>query len=264
MCSQTIIQQGIGLTQEKNRTVLLAILISLIVIGTPLVSGQSIELIEWHGCVKKNVIFAWKATEVDIPNEDMAGFFSDLLIQMKFIKNPPNDASRIFNATEAPDWIRVYINGFNIDLDMMGGIGTAFTQLLSPISFQFDNGTSFTLEEMHRLATPNEGLDVSYTVDGGYVNATIGNETMRFTTFTNVATGIAKNVSMVMGEMGSFLLEYYAQAANVNEDGESTEIEDNYTEFQDDPFTTFRNQVLIVVAYIAGVIIVVIFYRRKS
>jgi hypothetical protein len=236
----------------------------LLVIGTPLVSGQSIELIEWHECVKINAIFAWKATEVDIPDEDMAGFFSDLLIQMKFIRNPPSDASRIFNATKAPDWIRVYINGFNIDLGQMGGIGTAFTQFLSPTLYQFDNGTSFTLEEMHRLATPIEGLDTYYTVDGGYVNTTIGNETMGFTTFTNIATGIAKNVSMVMGEMGSFLLEYYAQAANVNEDGESTGIEGDYTEFQDDPFTTFRNQVLIIVAYIVGVIIVVIIYRRRS
>lgn len=241
-------------------------MISLLVISTPPVSGQSLELIEWHESVKTDAIFAWKMTTVDLVSNESSNFLSGLLIQMKFIASPPSNPARIFNATEAPDWVNMYINGFRIELAQMGEMGTAFTQLISPTTYHFDNGTSFNLDEMHRLASPTEGLDSYYTVDNGYVNATMGNETLRFTTFTNIETGIAKNISIYMEEMGSMLLEYFAQAANVDDAGEETTIEDEFTDFQD-PLAMFRNIIIVSTVIIGSVILVIVVFvvrRRRS
>ena len=241
---------------KRVSPLVLTVLISVLVLRTPLVSAQTLETIEWHECVKTNAIFAWKTTDVDIPDEAMVDFLRDLLIQMKFIRNPPSDASRIFNATEPPNWFKVYINRFNIDLDQMGELGTAFTQLLSPISFQFDNGTSFTLEEIHRLVRPTGEFGPYVHVAGGYLNTTIGNASMRFTTFTGIVTGIARNISVVMGENGSFLMEYYAAAANVNEDGTFTELEEEYTNFQDNPLATYTRLIIAVGVGVVGLILI--------
>lgn len=252
--------------QLRIRPAMFVIMISILIIGSPLVSGQSLNLIEWHESVKTNSIFAWKMTSVDLINNESSDFLSGLLIQMKFTTNPPSDPSRIFNATESPDWVNMYVNGFKIELDQMGEMGTAFTQLISPITYHFDNGTSFALDEMHRLASPMEGLDSYYTVDNGYVNATIANETLRFTTFTNIETGVAKNISIYMEEMGSMLLEYYAPAANVDTEGEETTIEDEYTNFQD-PQVMFRNIIIVAGVVTAGVILTIVVFvvhRRRS
>jgi hypothetical protein len=250
--------------QLRLKHTIIVVLLSLLIISTPLVSAQTLELIEWHECVKKNAIFAWKVTSVDLSDEDMANFLDGLLIQMKIIRNPPSDPSRFFNATEAPDWVYVYINGFKIELEQMGGMATAFTQLVSPTIYHFDNGTSFTLEEIYRLAGSTGEFDIYYTVEGGYLNTTMGNSTMRMTTFTNIDTGIALNISMLMEEMGSFTLEYYVQAANVNDKGESTEIEEDYTDFQENPLTTLRNQILTTAVFIVVAILLAVYFRKKS
>ncbi|TFG99141.1 hypothetical protein E4H12_03730, partial [Candidatus Thorarchaeota archaeon] len=134
--------------QNRVRLTIFVLLVSLMLIRTPFVSGQSLELIEWHESVKTDAIFAWKVSSVDLINDSMAGFLSGLIIQMKFTANPPSDPARIFNATEPPNWVNMYINGFKIELDQMGEMGGAFTQLISPIRYHFDNGTSFTLEEI--------------------------------------------------------------------------------------------------------------------
>ncbi|MHA1863212.1 MAG: hypothetical protein ACTSWA_05535 [Candidatus Thorarchaeota archaeon] len=252
--------------QLRIRPTIFAIIISLLIIGTPLVSGQSLELIEWHDSVKKDAIFAWKMTTVDFVDNESAGFLSNLLIQMKFTANPPSDPSRIFNATQTPDWVNMYINGFKIDLEQMGEMGAAFTQLISPTVYHFDNGTSLTLDEMQLSASPVDGPDTYYTVDNGYINATVGNETMRFTTFTNIETGIAKNISIYMEEMGSLILEYYPQAANVDDEGKETTIEDEYTDFQD-PLAIFRNIIIVSATIIGSVILVIVVFvvrRRRS
>ncbi len=251
--------------QPRIRLAMLTILISLLLIGAPLVSGQSLELIEWHESVKKNSIFAWKMISVDLVNNESSDFLSGLRIQMKFIASPPSDPARIFNATGAPDWVNVYINGFKIELAQMGEMGTAFTNLILPTTYHFDNGTSFNLDEMHRLASPMDGLDSYYTVDNGYVNATMGNESLRYTTFTNIETGIATNISIYMEEMGSLLLEYYVQAANVDDAGEETTIEDEYTDFQD-PLAMFRNIIIVSAVIIGSVILVIVVFvvRRRS
>lgn len=252
--------------QNRVRLTIFVLLVSLMLIRTPFVSGQSLELIEWHESVKTDAIFAWKVSSVDLINDSMAGFLSGLIIQMKFTANPPSDPARIFNATEPPNWVNMYINGFKIELDQMGEMGGAFTQLISPIRYHFDNGTSFTLEEIHRLATPTEGLDTYYTVENGFVNTTIGNESIQYTTFTNIETGIVKNISIYLEEMGSFQLEYYVQAANVDDSGESTAISDDYTNFQD-PIAMFRNLILLAGGAITGIVVLgiaFVLYRRRS
>ncbi|MGY5860577.1 MAG: hypothetical protein RTU63_14505 [Candidatus Thorarchaeota archaeon] len=251
--------------KKRIQLTILVVLVSLMLVEIPLVSGQSLDLIEWHDSVKPDAIFAWKMTEVDLVNETGADFLSNLLIQIKYTSNPPTDPTRIFNATEAPDWVNIYINGFKMDLAMMGEMGNAFTQLISPITYHFDNGTTFHLDEMYRLANPTEGEDTYYMVENGYVNATMGNETMRFTTFTSIETGIATNISIYMEEMGSLLMEYYVDAANVNAAGEDTTIEDDYTEFQD-PLAMFRNIIIVTVGVVGAIIVLVVYviHRRRS
>jgi hypothetical protein len=235
-------------------------------IQNPHVSGQSLDLIEWHDSIKTGAIFAWKMTSVKLVNESYADFLTGLLIQMKYTSNPPTDPARIFNSTDAPNWVNIYINGFKIDLAQMGELGTAFVMFISPITYHYENGTTFHLDEMYRLANPVEGIDSYYTVENGYVNATMGNETTRYTTFTSIETGIAANVSIYMEEMGSLLLEYYAQAANVNDEGEDTSIEEDYTNFQD-PQIMIRNIIIMSVGAVSGIIAVIgiyVIYRRSS
>jgi len=252
--------------QKRNRLLIVGLLVSLMLIGIPPISGQTLDLIEWHGSVKTDAIFAWKVSSVDLINDSMASFLSGLIIQMKFTSDPPSNPNRIFNATESPNWVNMYINGFRIDLDQMGEMGTAFTQLISPIIYHFDNGTSFTLEEIHRLANPVENVDTYYTVENGFVNTTIGNETMKFTTFTSIETGIANNISIYMEEVGSFQLEFYASAANVDYSGVETTIDNEYTNFQD-PLAIFRNIIIIGAVTISCAILLIVVYiirRRRS
>jgi len=228
------------------------------------VSAQTLYSIKWHPSVTTGAIFAWKVTQVDVMNESMEEFLSGLIIQMKFTAEPPTNPTRIYNSTEAPDWVNTYINGFRIDITQMGELGSAFSGLISPIEFHFDNGTSFTLEEIERLSNPSENQSISYTVENGFVNTTIGNETMKFTTFTKIETGIVSNISIYTDEMGSFTLSYFPVAANVNDEGESTTIDEEYTNFQD-PSIMYRNALLLYGSVIGGfgLIIASVIYKRR-
>lgn len=241
------------------------IIVSSISFQLPFVSGQALDLIEWHPSVTTGAIFAWKVTQVDVSNESMEDFLSGLIIQMKITEEPPTNPERIYNSTEAPDWLNMYINGFKIDITMMGELGSAFTQLVVPIEYHFDNGTSFTLEEIERLSNPIENQNISYTVENGFVNTTIGNETMKFTTFTKIETGIVSNISIYMDEMGSFTLNYFAVAANVNDEGDSTTIDDEYTNFQD-PAIMFRDMLLFygTIFGVTALVIAFVFYKRRG
>ena len=263
---ETIDNEAIGRGLVKENRIRIAIcmtVLSLMLLVPQSAFAQSLNLIEWHESIKKDAIFAWKITEVDFVDEESADFFNGLLIQMKYTKAPPTDPSRIFNSTETPDWFNTYVNGFKIEMEQMGETGSAFTQLILPIMYRFDNGTSFNLEELHRLAQPIEGLDSHYEVVGNYINATMGNETIRFTTITNIQTGIAANVSVYFEEMGSMLLEYYVQASSVGEEGESTTIDDEYTDFQGDFMTAMIGRIIFIVGSISLVVIVSLIVIRK-
>jgi hypothetical protein len=253
------------LSQDHINFAICVFVLSLLLLAPQFVSAQSLNLIEWHESIKKDAIFAWKITEVDFVDEENAGFLDELLIQIKYTKAPPSDPSRIFNSTESPDWFNTYVNGFKIEMEQMGDTGTAFTQLILPIMYHFDNGTSFNLEELHRLAQPIEGLDSHYEVVGNYINSTMGNETIRFTTITNIQTGIATNVSVYFEEMCSMLLEYYIHASNVDEEGESTTIENAYTNFQGDIVSVMIDRILFIVGSVSLVVIVsIIVIRRRG
>lgn len=253
------------LRANRTKLAICVIVLSLMLLTPHSAFAQSLNLIEWHESIKKDAIFAWKITEVDFVDDENVDFLNGLLIQIKYTKAPPTDPSRVFNATESPDWFNTYINGFKIEMEQMGETGSAFTQLILPIMYHFDNGTSFNLEELHRLGQPIEGLDSHYEVVGNYINATMGNETIRLTTITNIQTGISANVSVYFEEMGSMLLEYYVQASNVGEEGESTTIDDEYTNFQEDFMTAMIGRIIFIVGSISLVVIVsIIVIRRRA
>ena len=253
---------------RRMKVITFAILASLLILGPSVVSGQSLDLIEWHSCVKKDTIFAWRVSHVDFVNDSMEGFLRGLVIQIKIIASPPNDPEMIFNSTQTPNWVSLYINGFKIDFGSeMGGLSTAFAQLVLPIYYRFDNGTSFTLEEIHRLHTSFEEGNVTYSVSNGKITTTLTNGTTSFTTVTVIESGITSSISISMGEFGYFDLDYYTRAANVDVNGESTDIGDEYTEFQDDLMGTIRYLIFQTAAVVVGIILMIVIYikeRRSS
>ncbi len=251
--------------KKQSGFIVFIIIVLSISFQTQPVFAQNLDSIEWHPSVTTGAIFAWKVTQVDFTNDSMEDFFSGLIIQMKITAEPPTDPARIYNTTETPDWVNMYINGFKIDIAQMGELGSAFSLLILPIEYHFDNGTSFTLEEIDRLSNPIENQNISYIVENGFVNTTIGNETMKFTTFTKIETGIVSNISIYSDELGSFTLSYFPVAANVNDEGESTSIDDEYTNFQD-PAILFRNMLLLYGSIIGVAILIIVFviYKRRG
>ena len=118
-------------------------------------------------------------------------------------------------------------------------------------------------------ATRNtEQLESYFHVEGDYLNSTFGNETTRLTMFTNINTGIAANVSLKMGVNSSIFIKYFRDGSNVNEEGETTDIGNEYTEFHDDPAAYFRNYILTIVGSVALTIILVVtvifLWRRRG
>ncbi|TFG34691.1 hypothetical protein EU527_01840 [Candidatus Thorarchaeota archaeon] len=244
------------------------ILILSAIFMQPNTSAQTLQSIIWHESIKKDTIIAWKITSVKSTEEYDLSFLLGLLIQMKFVENPPTDPTYVFNTTVAPVWVNMYINGFKLNLTMMGEGASAFNQLVLPITFHYDNGTSFNLTEYCRIYSPFDELERYFHVEGNYLNSTICNETTKLTLFTNISTGIAANVSLQMDEGASFFLEYFIDASNVNEEGESTDISGEYTEFHDDPAAYFRTNILTIISIIAiiviGIISVIFLWKRQG
>jgi len=255
------------MNQRKIVLVILTIYLSLGVM-LPIASSQTLVSITWHDSIKKDTIVAWRITSINSTDEHDLSFLRGLIFQMKYIADPPTDPTRVFNATEAPDWVNMYINGFKLNMSWMGG-AVAFTQLVLPITYTFDNGSSYNISEYYRVLSPFNDTESYFNVQGNYLNSTFGNETTKLTMFTNINTGIAANVSMLMGDGGYFFLEFYANAANVNENGETTQISQGYTKFHDDPSVYFRNYILTIIgtialAVIAVIVIILVWRRRKS
>ena len=250
---------------SKRKIVLVILILFLSSVFTfPITSAQTLVSISWHENIKKNAIVAWRITSVKSTEEYDLSFLLGMTIQMKYVADPPIDPTRVFNATEAPDWVSMYINGFKLNISMMGW-ASAFNQLVLPITYTFDNGSVFNISEYYRVLSPFNDTESYFSVSGNYLNSTFGNETTKLSMFTNINTGIAVNVSILMGEGGYFLLEFFADAANVNENGETTEISGGYTEFHDDPGAIFRNYLLTIIGTLAlsVVTIIVIIYAWK-
>ena len=255
------------MNKRKIGFVILIIYLSLGVI-LPITSSQTLVSIAWHDSIKKDTIVAWRITSINSTDDHDLSFLIGMTIQMKYIANPPTDPTRIFNATEAQDWVNMYINGFKLNMSWMGGAG-AFSQLVLPITYTFDNGSSYNISEYYRVLSPFNDTESYFNVEGNYLNSTFGNETTKLTMFTNINTGIAANVSMSMGDGGYFFLEFYADASNVNENGETTQISGGYTKFHDDPAAFFRNYMMTIIgttslAVITIIVIIVMWKRRRS
>ena len=67
--------------QKHTKTLIFVAVVSLLIIRQPVVSADSLDLIEWHESVKTDAIFAWKITTVDFVNDSMEGFLNDSLFK---------------------------------------------------------------------------------------------------------------------------------------------------------------------------------------
>lgn len=260
-------RKGKGMTRSRIQIFVL-ILCVLFIFLQPTVNSQSLQSITWHESIKKDAIIAWRITRVESTGDSDISFLLGMIIQIKYVENPPTDPARVFNTTKTPDWVNMYVNGFRLNLTMMGEGASAFTQLVLPIEYSYDNGTSFGLSEFYRIYAPFEELESYFHVEGDYLNSTFGNETTRLTMFTNINTGIAANVSLKMGVNSSIFIKYFRDGSNVNEEGETTDIGNEYTEFHDDPAAYFRNYILTIVGSVALTIILVVtvifLWRRRG
>ncbi|MCK4567636.1 MAG: hypothetical protein KAU48_10035 [Candidatus Thorarchaeota archaeon] len=260
------------MVRGHTKLVLALFFVSFLFLSSSLAVAQSGEMttITWHSSVTTNAIFGWQVTHTDSENETTLFPLGDKLvglgdvIQINFVANPPTDAEQFFGLEGPPTWVYMYVDGQQIDYNQMGDEGLAFLILILPVSFEYDNGTSFGLTELDRIGTPYEDMESYYHVNSTHINATFVDEYVRLNYITNLETGIARYLSAEVYELGfSMILEFFTEAANVNEEGETETIEPEYNTFVG---VSMGNEIYLMIggagAAVAVVVIIIILKRR--
>ncbi len=227
-------------------------------------------MITWHSSVTTNAIFGWKVTYTHSENQSISFPIGDKYLelgdvfQFKYVTSPPTDGDLFFGLEAPPTWVYMYVNGEQVDYNQLGDEGLAFLILILPVSADLANGTSFDLTEIDRIGAPYEDMESYYHLNSTHFNATFVDEYVRLNYITNLETGIARYLSADVYELGfSMVLEFFTEAANVNEEGETGTIEPEYNTFVGVPMGT---EIYLMIggagAAVAVVVIIIILKRR--
>lgn len=240
-----------------------------LLMNSSLAVAQSGDIITWHSSVTTNAIFGWKVTSLDVENESIQFKFGDKylqlgdIVQFKYVSNPPTDAAQFFEIEVPPTWVYMYVNGAQVDYYQMEDEGNAFIRFIIPVSAQLANGTIINSTDINRVASPNDDMDSIYLANSTYFNATYLDQYARLNYITNLDTGISGFFSADIYEIGlSIVLEYFTDAANVNEEGETETIAPEYNTFSG-VSTGMELYLIAGGAVAAGVIVAIIIILRR-
>ena len=238
--------------------------------NSSLAVAQSGNMITWYPSVTTNAIFGWKVTSADSENQSISFQIGDKhlelgdVLQFKYVANPPTDGDLFFGLEAPPTWMYMYVNGQQVDYYQMEDEGEAFLMLMLPVSAELANGTNFNLTEINRIGAPQEDMSCYYHVNSTHFNATFVDEYVRLNYITNLETGIAGFFSADVYDVGvSIVLEYFTEAANVNDEGETETIAPEYNTFVG---VSMGNEIYLIIGGVGagvGLIVAIIIILRR-
>ncbi len=255
----------------QTKLILALFFTAFLFMSSSLAVAQSGNMITWHSSVTTNAIFGWKVTYTHSENQSISFPIGDKYLelgdvfQFKYVTSPPTDGDLFFGLEAPPTWVYMYVNGQQVDYYQMEDEGEAFLMFMLPVSAELANGTNFNLTEINRIGAPHEDMSCFYHVNSTHFNATFVDEYVRLNYITNLETGIAGFFSADVYDVGvSVVLEYFNEAANVNEEGETETIAPEYNTFVGG--STGTEMYLIIGGAAAGVGLIaaiIIILRRR-
>jgi hypothetical protein len=253
----------------RPKLIIAILAITVLFVYSPCVLAQEDGTLLWHPSVKPGAIFGWKITTVDLFNSSnpfiLGGKQLDQndVLQFRFTGYPPTRGSQFFELQAPPTWVYMYENGNQVDYTQMEEEGMYFLVLILPIHFNLDNGTSFDLTEMNRLGAPEDMVGF-YSSNSTHVNTTFVGEWAYLHYVTSLETGVALSFTVLTPDVGNITFDYFAEAANVNEEGEATQIDPSYSQFVDSGFSSTPEIVLVIGAAGGVVLIIVVIVALRS
>ena len=196
--------------------------------------------IAWADSIKKDTILSWKVTEYQEGDGDLTigGTIIKLgdILQVGYIKNPPTDAEKLFAPQGPPDWLDLYINSNQIDFDAINGEGQMLLFLTLPLTYTFDNGSVYTLEDFLNAFFDDQDHFTNFNIQDDGDSWTVyweehdsdGSDTSIYNVTWIKSTGVVQRLYMDFPE-GTFLWTYFEEAANVDEDGVTKTIDESYS-----------------------------------
>ena len=260
------------MNEIRSKIFIVVLCTSFLLLSSNLVVAQSNDVLTWHSSVTTGAIFGWQVTYTEADEPGISFPLADKtvtdgdVIQLRFVSNPPTDAEELFELDAPPSWVYMYVNGYQADYNQMGDEGIAFLMLILPVGVDLENGTSFDLTDIQQIGAPYDDMVSYYHFNSTHVNATFIDQYVRLNYIINLETGISGYLSADVYDMGfSMVLEYFNEAANVDEGGETESINPNYNVFTG-VSSGFEMYLLVGGAGAAAVavIVVVLVIRRRG
>ncbi|MFX0114856.1 MAG: Heimdall-CTERM domain-containing surface protein [Candidatus Hodarchaeota archaeon] len=176
-------------------------------------ASPAADTITWHSSVKNEAVFGWKITNL-APNNpampfDMGGqtlVVGDPIF-FKYTNNPPTDPAGVYEATDAPDYIDIYIKESKVSWAAIAQQSVIFMGMIVPIEYTFENDTTLDITEIIKLGAPSD-FNVNIADYDTYVNATFSSSIIQASYKITRSTGVASELSVTIVFYGSITWEY--------------------------------------------------------
>ncbi|MFW9916558.1 MAG: hypothetical protein ACFFGZ_13205 [Candidatus Thorarchaeota archaeon] len=195
------------------------------------------DTIIWHSSVKKGAVFGWKLTTLAPTNPDMPFDMGGQTLHVgdplffAYTDDPPTDPATIYDGTNAPNFIDLYIKEKKVSWDDVAQQSVIFLGLIVPLQYSFDNGTSLDLSEIVKLPQPSD-YNVNVTEQSNHldVNVTVPSGVIEAFYKISKSTGVASELTVTVVFYGVIKWEYDSSlelpedGADSSEDGDDSLI----------------------------------------
>jgi hypothetical protein len=216
-------------------------------------NGPGPTALRWHENIKRESILGWRITELILLDSNSVKIgeikiYPFDVVQIGFVKDPPIKAREFFGLDflvynyRPPIWMNLFVESYRIDLELAQfnleiSKPTEFTflQLFSlPIEYIFENGSSSSLDYFLKVfgtvifnlqdysVTQN---DRSFLVEW---NTGTDNNKSSYSYTISQTTGITTRFTWNTTEF-NMVWHYFNEAANLNIDGYTKNLEEHYS-----------------------------------
>lgn len=209
----------------------------LVTSNLAIAASPTADAITWHSSVKKGAVFGWKLTTLAPTNPDMPFDMGGQTLNVgdpiffEYTDDPPTDPAAIYNGTNAPDFIELYIKEKKVSWDDVEQQSVIFLGLIVPLQYTFENGTPLDFGEIVKLGQPSD-YNVNVTDQNTYVdvNVTVPSGIIGAFYKINKSTGVANELTVTVVFYGVIKWEYDSSlelpedGADSSEDGDDNPI----------------------------------------
>ncbi|MFX0113456.1 MAG: Heimdall-CTERM domain-containing surface protein [Candidatus Hodarchaeota archaeon] len=200
--------------------------------SSAIAASPAADTIAWHSSVKNKAVFGWKITNL-APNNpampfDMGGqtlVVGDPIF-FRYTNDPPTDPADVYEGTDAPDYIDIYIKETNVSWAAIAQQSVIFLGLVVPIEYTFENGTALDITGIIKLGAPSD-FNVNITDYDTYVNATFSSSVIQASYKIIKSTGVASHLTVTIAFYGSITWEYDSSLTLPEDTDTDTEDDDN-------------------------------------